>query len=157
MTDRPRKKLNLEELEGAAARAATDAHKGQTRWDKSIPYITHPCAVANEFKDVEGEEGVFLRTVAWLHDVVEDTDLTLDNLEELGFSRDVTEAVCLVTKIKDDDYIDYILRISRNRVACLVKLADIRHNLSSLKKRGSMRDKYQLAVHILENSECLRV
>ena len=80
------KLLELHEMEGTAARVATKAHDGQTRWDKSVPYITHPSAVADMFKDSLGERGVHLRTSAWLHDVVEDTDVTMQDIQkEFGY------------------------------------------------------------------------
>lgn len=116
---------------------ATKAHEGQTRWDKFTPYITHPEAVANL---VEQEKE---KVVAWLHDVVEDTPITLSDLMD-SFPTDIVSAVDAITKRGNEDYDKYIRRVGNNPLSRVVKIADITHNLSDLKK-GSMRDKYMVA------------
>lgn len=122
-----RKALNL----------AQKAHWGQRRWGGE-PYITHPIAVANL---VEGVRDV---VVALLHDVVEDTPTTLDDLRAMGFHKVTVLAVDAITKRDGEDYLEYLDRVMQNSIASLVKLADLHHNLSNMKK-GSMRDKYRLA------------
>lgn len=131
-----------------AARIATEAHEGQTRWDKETPYISHPAAVARALiKDGYGEEYV---ATAWLHDVIEDTEVTAKDLLEKGIDHYIVDAVLTLTKRKGESYLDYILNVKGQPVAREVKMADIRHNMSDLKP-GSMRDKYSLALYLLED------
>jgi (p)ppGpp synthase/HD superfamily hydrolase len=126
-----------------AKELATKAHKGQHRWGGE-PYITHPEAVA-EMVDTFTE-----KQVAWLHDVVEDTNVSLKDLTDYGFSETVVEAVDAITKRKgEEEYDEYIERVARNDIATEVKIADITHNLSCGAK-GSMGDKYRLAIKYLE-------
>ena len=107
-----------------AVQIATDAHMGQV--DKGgNPYIGHPLAVADKV------EGMVLKTVAVLHDVLEDSSFTADDLLAEGFPREVVEAVIVLTHNKTDpmSYEDYIRRVRKNPIACAVKIADITHNL----------------------------
>lgn len=98
---------------------AESAHHGQHRNDGKTPYITHPRKVKNYFieiykayMNVIGSLNVeFIAQVALLHDVVEDTDKTLDDLREAGFSEDVVRAVSAITKhpVKGaEDYLTYL-------------------------------------------------
>lgn len=130
----------LVEAEGIAR----EAHKYQKRWG-GAPYIMHPAAVALSFKDDEFD----YKIVAWLHDVIEDTDYTHTNLMQNGISEYLVGAVLAMTKKEGQNYYDFIMQISENELASRVKLADIKHNLSDLKE-GSLKDKYRLALHILE-------
>lgn len=101
---------------------ATIAHSGQT--DKAgKPYILHPIAVA---KIVETEEE---KTVALLHDVIEDTPVTLGELRENGFPESVVAAVDVLTKRPGVDYGDYIQWVKHNPLALAVKIADMMHNM----------------------------
>jgi len=90
-----------------------------------------------------------VRTVAWLHDVVEDTTLTLSDLVSAGFPPQVVEAVDRLTKREGEDYYEAIERVMEDHIARAVKLADLTHNLSDL-PMGHQRDKYLLAKRILE-------
>ena len=111
---------------------AYEAYKSQK--DKSgVPYIFHPIHVA--YKMVTEDE----ICVALLHDVVEDTDVTLDDLRAKGFPEHIIDSIKLLTKKKSNSedkdvlYIEYIgyinaLKTSGNDVAIKVKLADLRHN-----------------------------
>jgi (p)ppGpp synthase/HD superfamily hydrolase len=130
-----------------ATRIATEAHKGQTRWDKTIPYITHPAAVARALIQ-DGYDEDYVAT-AWLHDVLEDTDVTERDLMTQGVDPFIIDAVVLLTHTEGLSYLDYILTLSTHSVARVVKMADLTHNMSNLKK-GSMLQKYQLAFYILE-------
>jgi len=108
-----------------AMRVAYDAHSGQV--DKTgLPYIYHPIAVAMQM-DTEDEF-----CAAILHDVIEDSDMTIDDLRAAGFPESVVEAVGLVTddnSIKSDEsYIAYLMAIKQNPLATKVKLADLMHN-----------------------------
>lgn len=100
---------------------AYKAHKGQK--DKGgKPYILHPLTVALH---VKGREE---KTVALLHDVIEDTDITISNLMEHGFSKNVVQAIVAITKINGETYEEYLSRVNQNKIAKKVKLADLRHN-----------------------------
>lgn len=99
---------------------AYNAHNGQV--DKSgIPYIYHPIHLAEQM-DTETE-----CIVALLHDVVEDTNVTFDELEK-NFSPEVIEGLKLLTHDKNVDYLEYIRKIKNNPIARKVKLADLYHN-----------------------------
>lgn len=116
-------KLTLDQMIEKAAVVATRAHAGQLRKD-GTPYIAHPVCVAIKV------EGKLAGTVALLHDVVEDTELTLDDLREMGFWENVIQAVDALTKRKGEKYADFILRCKMDPIARAVKIADIEHNLS---------------------------
>ena len=103
---------------------AYKAHHGQT--DRSgVPYILHPARVAAGF-DTEAEA-----CVAWLHDVVEDTDTTLSDIRLAGYGRVITEALELLTHEEDVPYMDYVAAIAPNPIARAVKLADLRDNMDA--------------------------
>lgn len=101
---------------------AVKAHKGQV--DKQgVSYISHPMAVADM---VTGE---LERTVAYLHDVVEDTATTLEELAEI-FPEEVIEALDAISRRKGEEtYFEYITRVEANPIAKAVKLADLKHNM----------------------------
>lgn len=104
-----------------AMKIAYKAHAGQT--DKSgIPYVFHPLHVAEQMKDEPST------AAALLHDVLEDTGITLLDLEKAGFSKAVLEAVALLTRGGEVPYLDYIRKLKENSVARAVKLADLVHN-----------------------------
>ncbi len=133
-----------------AKQIATEAHKGQKRWGGE-PFITHPEAVAEAMKD--SSESFIV--VAWLHDVIEDCGITPIQLVTRGIPEDIVMTVLALTKIKDEKYLDYILRVKKDGVAAWVKIADIEHNLSTLDegKYKTKREKYALAKYILEMKE----
>lgn len=107
-------------LTNEAMKIAYAAHHGQV--DKSgIPYIFHPIHLAEQMTD---EYSV---CVALLHDVVEDTDVTLEQLREI-FPKEVTDAVALMTHGDNEDYFEYVARLRDNPIARAVKLADLAHN-----------------------------
>ena len=134
-------------LTDLAAKIATEAHQGQTRWDKKTPYISHPAAIARALiKQGYGEDYVI---VAWLHDVIEDTNYTAEMLVAAGIPEYLVDSVKVISKKDNQKYLDYILDVQADEIARVVKIADITHNLSDLRP-GSMRQKYELAIHILE-------
>ena len=104
-----------------AYKIAVEAHEGQI--DKGgNPYINHPLAVAKLVKtEIE-------KTVALLHDVVEDTSITLQDLKKSGFSRAVIDAVDCITKRESESLSSYLARVKSNSVATIVKIADLTHN-----------------------------
>lgn len=133
-----------------ALRICFDAHKDQE--DKSgMPYVFHPFHLAEQMKTEE------TTIVALLHDVVEDSDYTLEDLKAFGFSGAVTDAVALMTHADDVEYMDYVRKIKDNPIAKAVKLADLRHNsdLSRLdevtEKALNRREKYLKAIELLES------
>lgn len=100
---------------------AAKAHDGQT--DKGgNPYILHPARLAT--KTSSEEEAI----VAILHDVVEDSDITLFDLKNAGFSIDIIEALDCLTKRADESYEGFIKRIKLNPLATKVKLLDLEDN-----------------------------
>lgn len=126
-----------------------EAHKDQP--DKSgIPYVFHPYHLAEQ---METEETTI---AALLHDVVEDTEYSFEDIEKLGFSKEVMEALKLLTHNKEVDYFDYVLKIKENPIAKAVKMADLKHNsditrLDSVDEKALMRrEKYLKAINILE-------
>ncbi len=138
----------MNSLIALAQSIAEEAHAGQFRKDGKTHYITHPEAVANVF----AETCVLHRSVAWLHDVIEDTHITAVELIERGIPQAVVDIVQLLTKDKDTSYLNYILSIKCDKAATDVKIADIKHNMSTLEpKNKTMRDKYMLALYILEH------
>ena len=101
---------------------ATEAHKGQK--DKNgAPYILHPLRVmARVQSDTE-------KIAAVLHDVIEDTDYTIENLREKGYSKEVLEAIDCLTKRDGEDYDEYLNRSMLNPIAQKVKIADLENNM----------------------------
>lgn len=101
---------------------AYNAHINQK--DKSgLPYIFHPWEVANQLND---EACV---CVALLHDIIEDTNITYDDLRNEGFSEEIIEGIKGVTKQENEDYMDFVTRAKSNNISRLVKIADLRHNM----------------------------
>ena len=132
-----------------AMRLAYSAHHGQS--DRSgVPYIFHPLHLAEQMH-TESEI-----VAALLHDVVEDTSVSLADLEKAGFSPEVIDAVRLLTHDKCVPYMDYINALKENPIARAVKLADLKHNsdLARLKdhseKTRERLEKYAAALEILE-------
>lgn len=142
----------MSQLEKAIA-VALQAHEGAL--DKSgKPYILHPLRLMMQM-DTEDAQ-----ITAVLHDVIEDSDITLEELAEQGFSTNVLEALALLTHDKDSvAYADYIEGINGNALARQVKLADLDHNMDTRRLQAplSERDldrlkKYRLAWKTLTDS-----
>lgn len=135
-----------DQLVELARNVAVRAHEGQER-NSGVPYITHPEAVAGlvEPKDPLTE------AVAWLHDVVEDTGVTLEDLALL-FPGALIQAVGAITRHlpePHEDYSKYIRRVSGNPIAAAVKRADLIHNLSD-HPEGERKQRYTHALKMLE-------
>lgn len=110
-----------------------EAHKDQK--DKSgLPYVFHPFHLAEQMEDET------TTIVALLHDVVEDTDITLDDLKNEGFPDEAIEALKLLTHSPYVPYMDYIANIKNNKTATKVKLADLKHN-SDLSRYNNITEK----------------
>lgn len=129
-----------------AMNIAYNAHMGQ--FDKAgIPYIYHPFHVAEQMNDE------VTCIAALLHDVVEDTDITFEDLEK-DFPKEVIDVLKLLTHDKN---MDYIRKIKTNELAVKVKIADIKHNMDKSRLDGVdekaliREEKYKKALKILEN------
>ena len=89
------------------------------------------------------------KAVAYLHDVIEDTELTLEDLNKYDFSKEVLEAVDIITKKRGEDYQSYLNSVKKNKLARAVKLADLRHNsdltrlIKVTEKDIKRKEKYQ--------------
>ena len=112
---------------------ATEAHRGQ--FDKAgVDYIKHPLYVASQ---VATEEE---KAVALLHDVIEDSHYTAEELLQAGLPETVVTAVQILSKKKGQDYQTYLENVKSNSLARVVKLADLKHN-SDLSRLSSVTDK----------------
>tara|TARA_R110000744_G_scaffold10369_11_gene32395 strand:- start:7900 stop:8337 length:438 start_codon:yes stop_codon:yes gene_type:complete len=106
---------------------ALKAHEGQTRRDGTSYFHNHILPVAMSFD----EDRILQRTVAILHDIIEDTYVTAVILLEQGFSKQIVDAVVAITKIKGMSYDLYLAGVKANELSRQVKLKDMIHNLSS--------------------------
>lgn len=105
-----------------AVRLAVEVHYGATdRYGE--PYILHPLRVMHQV-DTEIE-----KTVAILHDVIEDTSHTLDDLRQAGYPVTVVDALDALTRREGETYADYVERLSPNPIARQVKIADLEDNM----------------------------
>lgn len=116
------------------------------------PYYEHPVMVVNLLAEDEETNKTEILIVGYLHDVIEDTKTTFDDLLTLGFSGKVIDAVEAITRRENEQYTDYIIRLSENKIARLVKIADLRHNTDirriKYNKETSSRDEYRLIKYI---------
>ena len=90
--------------------------------------------------------------VGILHDVVEDSDWTLEDLQREGFSEEIVEAIDAISRREGEIYTEFIKRISKNKLATTVKLADLIHNLSRTGK-PSLIPRYRKAFEFLNSLE----
>lgn len=113
---------SLEDQLEQAIQLASTKHYGQR--DKSgKPYIFHLLHVMNNVNNLSS------KIVAILHDILEDTDMTKNDLLNLGFCENIVEAIDVLTKTKQEVYMDYIKKVNQNPIAKEVKLADLKHNM----------------------------
>lgn len=131
-----------------------DAHHGQK--DKSgVPYIFHPYHLAEQM-DTQDEV-----LTALLHDVLEDTFVTEEQIVSLGVNEEIMRAVRLLTHDKEVPYLDYIEKLKENSLARKVKIADLKHNSDRRRldcddeKSIARREKYAKAIAILEDADRL--
>jgi (p)ppGpp synthase/HD superfamily hydrolase len=132
-----------------AIQVARRAHEGQL--DKSgRPYIAHPLRVMGAMR------GEHERMAAVLHDVVEDTTVTLDDLTEAGCPAEVLAAVAAVSKRPGEEQSAYLARVAANPMALAVKRADIADNMSpdrlarlDAETQERLRTKYESALRQL--------
>ncbi len=141
--------FNSQALEDAIALAAI-AHAGQK--DKvGLPVICHSMRVMLTCTNPKQ------MTVGILHDVVEDTDITLDDLRKYGYSEDVVQAIDAISKRNGESFEQYIERCSKNQLSVGVKRIDISDNLSPFRHMGlnvdhriKLRTKYKKAIKFLD-------
>lgn len=137
-----------------AMKLAYDAHQGQVD-AAGMPYIFHPCSLAEQMDNER-------RTcIALLHDVVEDTDITIGQLKQ-EFLPEIADAVAVLTHDRSEDYFTYVKGIFGNPDAMLVKFADLLHNRNedrligapdvSLSARAANRSKYGRALEMLDDA-----
>jgi len=142
------------ELTNKAMKIAYKAHHGQVDYN-GIPYIFHPIHLAEQM-----DEEVAC-CAALLHDVAEDTDVTLEELAK-EFPSEVIEVLKLLTHEKETDYFDYVRAIKANPIAVKVKLADLAHNSDQSRCVGSglteerlayWKEKYAKATQLLTKGD----
>jgi hypothetical protein len=115
---------------------ATNAHQGQV--DKAgKPYILHPLRL------MFSRQNETERICAVLHDVIEDTDITLDYLRNQGFSEEVLAALDALTRRSNESYDEFISRIINNKIACYVKLADLCDNMDLSRIESPSKNDYE--------------
>jgi len=135
-----------------ALRICVDAHKHQC--DKGgMPYCFHPISVMNNVK------GVNEKITALLHDVLEDSNWEVKDLISERFCTEIIDAVILLTKNPNVDYMEYIKNLKNHNIAKQVKIADLKDNmdlsrLKEISKRDLIRnDKYLVALNFLNKGE----
>lgn len=140
----------MTDMVALARDVANRAHEGQT--DKvGRPYIEHPAAVAARLSTVDE------RVVGWLHDVVEDTDITLAELREMGFTTEQVLAVDAMTKRRGEPLTDSMARVMADPLAPRVKRADVSHNADPARlalvpeeaTRARLQAKYERTAELL--------
>lgn len=124
-------------------------HKGQK--DKANhPYVKHLQFVVDHLENPTDE----MRAVAWLHDSIEDTAIPISKIQS-EFGTVVANAVLAISKRKEENYRDYLIRVKQNPLACSVKLSDLKHNsdlsrLPKITKKDILRkEKYLSAIQFL--------
>ncbi|MBO0895321.1 MULTISPECIES: HD domain-containing protein [Arthrobacter] len=139
-----------------AERVARAAHEGQT--DKTgVPYITHPERVARTAAQRAPEHlREEAQAVAWLHDTVEDTGVTLQGLREQGFPETVVAGVDAMTKRQGEPVESYFERVRANNLARIVKAADIDDNTNPERvQKLDQADRTRLAAKYQRSRELL--
>ena len=140
------------ELTKKALKLCFEVHKDQV--DKSgLPYVFHPFHLAEQMTDE-------VSTVsALLHDVIEDSQYTLEELRSMGFPEEVLEVLSLLTHEVGVPYMEYVEKINTHPVARRVKLADLYHN-SDLSRMDvideyamARTEKYKRAIQLLSGSD----
>lgn len=134
-----------------AINLAFKAHKHKIGQD-GVPYICHPLHLAEQMTDE------LTTVVALLHDVVEDTDISVENIKNSGFPDEVVDAISVITRNKNDSYEEYIMKVKTNKLATIVKVTDLKHNLDVSRlcvdcidsKISNRMNKYRKALTVLE-------
>jgi (p)ppGpp synthase/HD superfamily hydrolase len=134
-----------------AIRIAAQAHERQ-RDKGGAPYILHPLRVMMQ---MTSEDEMI---VAVLHDVIEDSDLTVERLRQEGFYAEILDAIECLTKRDGEEFGEYIERVKKNPLAIKVKIADLEDNLEVARLKevtaadAERIEKYKQALQMLSNS-----
>lgn len=116
-----------------ATAIAFSAEKHKNQFDKGgMPYFLHPLKVMHYLKSDDME----LMAIAVLHDVVEDTDVTYQDLRDLGMTERVIAGINALTKLPGQTPEEYLAGIKANKDAIKVKLCDLRHNMDARRLKG---------------------
>ncbi len=135
-----------------AIEIAKAAHDGQKNKD-GTPYITHP------FKLMESMDTTDEKIAAILHDVVEDSDVTIEDLRAEGFSETILSVVDTLTHKPDESYSDYIKRVAGNPITRKIKKADLKDNMDQRRipnptdKDRSRIKKYEEAYKVIQSAK----
>lgn len=127
-----------------AKNVAIAAHKGQQRRGGGDYFIDHIEKVARTVPDEQ-------KPIAYLHDIVEDTEVTLEDLKTTGFPEYVLAAVDLLTHKNEEPNISYWTRISQNKDAAIVKIADMKNNVMD-KPSDRQREKYMKGLNLFSKA-----
>ena len=123
--------MKTRKLLDKAIQIAASAHAGQ--FDKGgMPYLMHPIRVMSFLKSNDEE----LQCIAIMHDVLEDSSVTAEDLLAAGMTQRIVAGVQCLTKIKGESYDNYKLRVFTSGDAMQVKLADLRHNSDIRRLKG---------------------
>lgn len=115
--------MNLKEQLNRAIEIAIEAHTGQLDTNNGRPYIEHPFRVMNAGFTLQE------KIVGIMHDIIEDTEWTLEQLIKEGFSPSIVDAVDAMTRRDNESYDEYILRLQKNPIAVRVKINDLSDNM----------------------------
>lgn len=136
-----------------AAELAFKAHAGKKRKYSGEDYYHHPRRVAERLQAKNLKDKPVVVAAGFLHDVLEDTELTEKDLLDAGILPEVVDVVKLVTRVTNVNYYLHIRHLSEDfslagRRAVQLKVADLEDNMSNLQE-GSLLDKYRFAHHML--------
>lgn len=121
------------------------AHKGQKRWNGDDYFEAHVMPVAAMVRKATHSNWDAV-TVAYLHDVLEDTDVSYWDLVDAEFSQEVLLAVVAITRVEGETYATFIERVADNYLAAIVKRQDLKHNLLDSSETSSLTKRYEKAV-----------
>lgn len=114
--------INYNNLLQLAIEIAVKKHKGSVDKQDKV-YVLHPFRVMLSFSDIR------LQIIGVLHDVIEDTDVSLEQLSYIGFPNEIVESLKYLTRDKSIPYFTYIENVKKNDLARQIKLADLKDNM----------------------------
>lgn len=155
-----------------AAKLAVEYHDGQFYGDTDKDYMYHLCMVDrlviaayadksrshnDPYSKEPGDLIDLLRSLAYLHDIIEDTDCTYEILRERGICEQLITSVRAITKVEGEPYLDYMRRVLADDLATKVKISDTATNLAHSLYDGSERrvNKYSRQLDILKGFEVI--
>lgn len=151
-------KLSIREQLCLAKSIAMKAHLAQYRkgqylsTGKPMPYIVHPARIVKALREKYPIDPSY-QIVAWLHDVLEDTSVTREDLLKAGIGEEYVVMVEALTRKDGETYFDFIMRMGCSHMPRRIKIADVEDNLGDNLKEGSLKDKYRLALYVLYEFE----